>query len=637
MAAALAMLTTTLASPRARAFLPEGHEIIEAAAYRRLLALEEVPGAGVSGRALLEALMAARVLVAPPCFDREPRGACGAEARLETPLAFWPRLGSGAADILIDRQLGQRGQCQHFMAQTLDGFTASDARFGVPGGLVTAAYQRCVGVLGAVLDGILRDPTLAAWRMAGMYVLMHAIEDSFSAAHTRRDGQGRVVYLLSWTLIDWPRTFARGRASFPPETHHAVKDERDGDYLLADGRTEDGRACSSLHNPYAVPEACLSPEARAAVDAMTDLLVLAYVLRARSLEQGRIASLTAPADAALWEAYVRRHLPSVAAAVEPPTLGLRAPPRPDLFVGAIGSREPGGWGAGLWAGRLSFGPALPFALGLFGGAAFTRADQGDRLVGSLAVNLFLPLIRRFTIGFAPATAQVVCETDFGSCSPDAGATLGVLLVPIGPGWLGLQGPHWSWSERALTGSRFALALGWSYELAPGPVANRAPTPVIWDPPAPDEVRAFRRRRTTGLLFLAASAASTEENQTVGAGLALFLDRDRWNRRAGLAPGLELEVGYGNTEGARGAGALALAPVMRAYLVPDRLALSLTPAWVKLGTRPGEAWGVDVGGRVGMALLMGRLELAVESPPLSYLSRARWHARPFSVRLAILVP
>ena len=208
MAAALAMLITTLASSGARAFLPEGHEIIEAAAYRRLLALQEVPGTGVSGRALLASLMAARVLIAPPCFDREPRGACGAEARVETPLAFWPRLGSGAADILIDRQLGQRGQCQHFMAQTQDGFTPPDARFGVPGGLAIAAYQRCVGVLGAVLDGILRDPTLAAWRMAGMYVFMHAIEDSFSAAHTRRDGQGRVVYLLSWTLIDWPRTLS---------------------------------------------------------------------------------------------------------------------------------------------------------------------------------------------------------------------------------------------------------------------------------------------------------------------------------------------------------------------------------------------------------------------------------------------
>jgi hypothetical protein len=61
---------------------------------------------------------------------------------------------------------------------------------------------------------LLRNPRLAHERLAGMYVLMHAIQDSFSAAHAARDDQGRIIHLLSWKLIDWPRYFAHGRGTF---------------------------------------------------------------------------------------------------------------------------------------------------------------------------------------------------------------------------------------------------------------------------------------------------------------------------------------------------------------------------------------------------------------------------------------
>ena len=48
-----------------------------------------------------------------------------------------------------------------------------------------------------------------------MYALMHAVQDSFSAAHVARDDQGRILHLMSWTLIDWPSYLLHGRASFP--------------------------------------------------------------------------------------------------------------------------------------------------------------------------------------------------------------------------------------------------------------------------------------------------------------------------------------------------------------------------------------------------------------------------------------
>jgi hypothetical protein len=42
----------------------------------------------------------------------------------------------------------------------------------------------------------------------------------------------------------------------------------------------------------------------------------------------------------------------------------------------------------------------------------------------------------------------------------------------------------------------------------------------------------------------------------------------------------------------------------------------------------------VAGRAGIVVEVGRLEVAVDSPPLSYVSQARWQALPFTVRLGL---
>jgi hypothetical protein len=638
----LAALVISLSTVSSAAFELDGHEVIEATAYKRLLALGAVPGTGqppLSGRALLAALIETGILAEPPCFDRaRPVGDCGATQRLELPLRYWPTLGSGVPDLVIDRQLGQRGQCQHFMADTADGLTPDDPRFGVPGGLATAAYLRCTRVIGSVFDGILRDPRLAGWRIVGTYVLMHALEDSFSAAHVERSRHFEIVHLLSWTLIDWPLYLLHGRWGFPASTHHALSDQRDSDYLRWDARTKDGRTCRDLHHPYAFPEACLTERAKAAVATVVDFLVLTYRLRARATAEGRPASLFPPApssDAAEWLAFVREDLPSVAVTPELPSEPHSALPRADVFVGAQGVAGSHLWGAGLWGARLFMEPAAPFLLGLGASGGIASRDGVGELVGAAQLSLFLPLVRRFAVGAAPAGLQVVCEMRFQSCQTDVVATLGELLVPLGETvWFGVEGPRWSWTQRSVGPTWLGVTLGWSHETLPRFEPPSAEAGATWDPPVPDEVRAFRRARSSRAVFLAATAASRSDVAFVGAGLDWRWDRDRWNRRAGLVPELQVEIDGGRIDSDATGASLAVAPTLRAYLRPNRIALTATPALIRVGALSDHALALDVAARAGIALELGRLELEVDSPPLSYVSQARWHALPITVRLGL---
>jgi hypothetical protein len=635
---ALLAFTLMITSARAAsAFGLDGHEIIEASAYKRLMALELVPGTRVSGRTLLATLIADGVLYQPPCFDlTHPKGDCPLGGPLRVPLAYWPVLGSGTLDLILDRQLGQEGQCQHFMAETKDGLSPRDPRLGVPTDLVTIAYTRCARLAGLVFDRILRIPRLANWRLGGVYALIHGIEDSFSAAHVARDEHSKIIHLLSWTLIDWPTYFRRSLHAFPPDTHHAITDARDMEYLRADGRAADGSRCDELANPYAVPESCLTPRALLAVAAVEDLLVDLYRLRDQAKGEGRTASLSSPDDAAVWRNYVDTHLASAEVTVDATSARGDGRPRPDVFVGALANVKNGGWGLGAWGAWLLVGPALPFALTFSGGGGYSRVDGDGSLAASAGAGLLLPLVRRFSIGALPAGVQVQCTTSFKGCSVDAVANVGNLLVPLGDEfWLGFEGPRWSWIDRAFTGTWFGVAFGWTHERLPKPDASVKDAAVVWSPPRPDEVAAFRQSRGTFVAFAAATMASTADNEFVGGGLTWRLDRDRWNRRAGVAPGVELEVDEGVINGNAQAGALSVAPLFAAFLSPNRLAVTIVPALLQIGSITGQGFGADVGGRAGLVFEIGKVEVAVDSPPISYLSRSRWHTLPITVRLGLL--
>jgi hypothetical protein len=84
------------------------------------------------------------------------------------------------------------------------------------------------------------------------------------------------------------------------------------------------------------------------------------------------------------------------------------------------------------------------------------------------------------------------------------------------------------------------------------------------------------------------------------------------------------------------GGIAVAPTLRAYLVADRVSVAATPALVRYGALGDGAVGADVGARAGLTFEVGNVELGVDAPPLSYVSRDRWHSFPVTVRLGALL-
>ena len=643
---AVAALVVISWGARAEAFGLVGHEIIEATAYKRLMAMGAVPGTGtpgVSGRTVLAGLIATHVLRTPPCYDLSRwTGGCDEATRLELPLRYWPLLGAGAPDLVIDRQLGQNGQCQHFMAKTDDGLSPVDPRFGVPRDLVTTAYTRCVQIASLAFDGILTDPNRASWRLVGEYALIHALEDSFSPAHVDRDEHFRIIHLLSWTLIDWPRYLFQGNLhhGFAPETHHAVTDARDYEYLKADATASDGKPCRSFLHPYAVPEVCLTPRALAAVDAVVDFLVVTYRLRVGPGGEPRPASVLVDSEARdSWQGYLDEHFASVATKAQIPRERFaRSLPRTDWFLGAHAGLGDDAWAAGAWGAHLSFvRPVIPFALVTSGGLIYSRVHGVGGLTAVSTLGLALPLVRRFTIGASPAGIAIGCDTHASNCAVDLTAAVGVLLIPLGDEvWLGLEGPRYSWIDRKWSDVWAAVAFGWSYERVSPPPTFAADAAATWNPPRPDEIRAYRSSRTTRAIYVGASVASRSDDAYFGAGVDLRRDRDVWNRRSGLCPEVDLQVYQGRIDATKRSGGIAAAPALRLYVVADKVALIATPALMRAGALGSGQLGFDIGARGGIALQVGNVELGVDSAPFSYLSRDLWHAFPIAVRLGALL-
>ena len=232
---------------RASAFELDGHEVIEATAYKRLLALAVVPGTG-AGRLGADAARRAdrdRRAAEPPCFDRDkPGGDCGADraARLAAPVLAacsargrptWSSIASSVST----------GSASTSWRDTADGLAPVDPRIGVPARWPRRRTSAACASPAPAFDGILRDPYLADRRLAGTYALMHALEDSFSAAHVDRDAAATDRPPAVVEADRLAQLLAHGRADFP--ARHAPRAHRLSRRRLPgwDAHAPDGRAC----------------------------------------------------------------------------------------------------------------------------------------------------------------------------------------------------------------------------------------------------------------------------------------------------------------------------------------------------------------------------------------------------------
>jgi hypothetical protein len=242
-------LAVLLGTGSALAFKEPGHRSIEAAAYEDILrspgqyCQEEQgdrPGAGrkqhcISDREVIPTLIRYGVLNAPD------RPFPSRTERFDLEFARFMVEGlivqSHIPDHLLDRQLEADRQCFHFNARGGHMALTEHAYWGIPEGLVKDAYIECLGLVDALLRGVLYDPRGATKAESGMYVLMHVIEDSFADSHVARDDDWNILYVKPWNLRTWPRYFitnARGRMtrSHFSEEHHMGSDTRDLGYLL---------------------------------------------------------------------------------------------------------------------------------------------------------------------------------------------------------------------------------------------------------------------------------------------------------------------------------------------------------------------------------------------------------------------
>ncbi|HEY3875170.1 MAG TPA: hypothetical protein VGM92_06810 [Candidatus Kapabacteria bacterium] len=308
-------------SQAAECFTANGHNVIEATAYRHLLGRMNIPqlsiiaGHPFSGKDALDILIAYRILDAPRGWWRE---------NVKDPLSRLPVIRSGNLDYILSRQFEGNSQCFHFMARASDVYwdTTTDPIHHYPHMLYDSAYPRCIAFLTSTFHIILHNALAARSGDHDVYGLMHSIADSYSAAHCERDSNATktgvrwtILYLKVWEPTAYiPYLFhPDAKPFFDGPWGHKMTDDRDYDYWKdADGapmerqRLSEDEAvmdtdCSSSTNPYQVEDGCLSPRAEQAVNAVESLLM---VLAENVLREKLYHGIDTAFEHASWKDYL---------------------------------------------------------------------------------------------------------------------------------------------------------------------------------------------------------------------------------------------------------------------------------------------------------------------------------------------
>jgi hypothetical protein len=662
-------LLAALAALPAWAFKPTGHDIIEATAYKRLMngeALYRLPtGERVPGREIVRGLIEGHALLPPECFDVSSDSdaqRCQAEQARYSGLG-WPALTTGSLDELFDRQFDSVGQCFHFMARGSDVWANAnpDPATGVPPGLGKDAYVRCENLMEALMARILRDPYTRADRL---YALMHAITDSFSAAHTERIGP-RVSYLRPWDLLTWaPYHLHRGTLRYlDTPAQHAVIDKRDDDYLIEGGSVE-GKACAGFAHPYQVPEGCLTGRALDAVSALVDLLVLTDGLLALDRQPG--SQIDAPAAAA-WTDYVRSHLDS--AEFQPPAklqtnVGEWRPQRAvgvrferDLnLTGTIPNNTVEATSIAAVVQLIHAEPAiLPFNLTSdfeLGGSRLTpgrssltgpRPPPTDALHLGVELPAVLPIADYIALGVTPlrVVGDVGPRTGGGWGLIDLDYRLGARMeVILRPGvWVGVSYPFFSWTTTQFHPWDFSIVAGYSIK-EPRSSAQGGSLPFLdgsrWNPAEKTDGSVPPPLGLLGISFTNVTA------QNLFIVTARFTsDYDPWMNRRGFGWGVELGSFIDETADRTNLyGGLSTGAAVRYYILANLLAAEVRPVTAQWTTHlPGEVGHHvfefdDLGGDAGLVVPLSVLEVHVYSPRWRYTPGAPGQYTPRGLQIGL---
>lgn len=605
-----ALFTVLLAvSQSALAFSPVGHDAIEAIAYRELLEAHAIAGSKVEGLDVLRHLIRAGYLHRPKCFD-DLAGSCSLDSPNRNRIApeWWPTLGSGAADLVSSRQLGENGQCFHFMAEGRDFFNSpSIIGSDVPSGASSDAPHRCIRFLRSTFLELLANPRAADEEFRGVYALLHSIADSFSAAHAERDQEDRIVFLKPWKLRVWlpylwhPAAFKY----FNHNTHHDVVDSRDSGYLDSDSH------CMEPRHGYELTRTCLSRRGDAAANALRDFLIALYWT---DVTQCAGSGPCRPTSLSYFDAFVNVHFRLASGDGESGVLTAwehEWRPKYSLGLETVGTFNAEPAVKGIWR-VISFDSRMvPLVWGVhIAAGAYRRDGAWHPGVEMGTADLRLPLADSLTLSLNAASLELVYAPSSirenvlvdGYSSAEVEFNISRNLVA---------------TTRLI---RYGWSSGWQYQPTIGIAIqldeSRVPAPAVrssassgdaWFPPPmidPDLRRhAFSIDSFYGLL------ANPFRNLVQA---DVVWDRDRWNRRIGIGAGVRAEA----FEAVGNAGAATLGPLIAWHVVANSAFLSAAPIKAELyyeQVRPllVQRYSFALGGSVSVGMQLNFLLIGVE--------------------------
>ncbi|HZK75428.1 MAG TPA: hypothetical protein VFD13_00845 [Candidatus Kapabacteria bacterium] len=623
------------------AFSSNGHSVIEASAYRHLLAraniarLSAIAGHTFSGKDALDALIAYRILDRPHDW---PKG------ESEDPLMVLPILRSGNLDYILSRQFEGNSQCFHFMARSSDVYwdTTTDPTYGYPHDLYDSAYPRCVAFLTSTFQVVLNNALAARAGDHDVYGLMHSIADSYCAAHVMRDSNGRIIYLKVWEPTSYIPYLLHPQAErfYDGPWGHKMTDERDDQYW---NDTTDDPTCSSSTNPYQVDDDCLAPRAKEAVRATEELLI---VLAENVLREREFHGIDSVYEQASWKEYLGKFFVGWKGVA--PARPLRADERewrPLVHAGLEYHSTTDLRPARDFTADFNFDVPIPSIAPISPGLliSYGEREYGDRTASPLlriGYGLAFEFADDFELRMAPFEREFVLAPGHKGETRNLVSIFQIEGIVDRHFWFRAEAPRFS--TQGWIPNDYGISAGWSDGWDLGKwfselIGTRTPLPIAgdkWKTPSAEEIKSAKLGSGMSLSVTVINFEfNPYANHLYGASTQIMWDRNSGGERnRGFANGFELDYSlrdFSSSEDDPSTGEVGY--IFRYYLTPH-LALTSEPLdYVRTfnGAEPHPtgnfAW--DLESTVGVMALLIHSDLTIGFMRISWRD-AFAHVSPF---------